>query len=79
MKTLETAIVTALLTIALAFGIAALVGDATEEDTQRVVHQIEQQASVTRLLVCDVIVSLDLRVSQESKDTCRALLQEGRR
>lgn len=51
--------VAAVLTIALAFGVAAVVGDEVENDTNRTVQVVLDESAHTRQLLCDVLIQAD--------------------
>lgn len=49
----------AVMTIALAFGVAAVIGDRLEEETSRQVTVVLQESQATRDLLCDVLAGAD--------------------
>lgn len=60
------ALASAFMTIGLAWGIASVVEDNVEEDTQRTVLVIQNQAQETQDLLCDILAEAESKGVQKA-------------
>ena len=61
----------AIFTIALAFGIASVVGNQVEDETNNTVQVILDESQHTRRLLCDVLIHSDNQdIRRAVKDNC---------